>query len=74
MQFLLEGRSETMLHYWCGNGKYATVLCFGIGGGNARVPASFHTFECGGFLEHSLMYRVIAGLGCVFHSGTDEIT
>ena len=41
MQFLLEGRSETMLHHWCGNGKYTAVLCFAIGRGDARVPAHF---------------------------------
>ena len=41
MQFLLEGRSETMLHHWCGNGKYTTVLCFAIGGVDARIPAHF---------------------------------
>ena len=56
MQFLLEGRSETMLHNWCGKGKYTTVLCFGIGGGDAGVPAPFHTLGCGGFLGHSLMF------------------
>ena len=44
MQFLPEVRSETMLHHWCGSGKYTTVLCFGIGGGDARVPAPFHTW------------------------------
>ena len=31
------------------------VLCFSIGGGDARAPAPFHTLECGGFLERSLM-------------------
>ena len=74
IQFLLEGRSETMLHHWCGNGKYTTVLRFSIGGGDARAPAPFHTLGCGGFLERSLMCWVITGLGCVFHSGTSEIT
>ena len=49
VQFLLEGRSETMLHDWCGNGKYTTVICFGIGGGDARVPTTFDTSGCGGF-------------------------
>ena len=43
IQFLLEGRSETRLHHWCGNGKYTTVLCFGVGGGEAGVHAPFHT-------------------------------
>ena len=42
IQFLLEGRSETMLHNWCGNGKYPTVLPFGIDEGDARVAAPFH--------------------------------
>ena len=74
MQFLLECCSETMLHHWCRNGKYTTVFCFSIGGGDARAPAPFHTLGCGGFLEHSLMCSVIAGLGCVFDSGTGEIT
>ena len=44
IQFLLEGRSETVLHHWCGNEKYTTVLCFGIGGGDTRVPAPFQTW------------------------------
>ena len=74
MQFLLEGHSEIMLHHWCGNGKYTTVLPFGIGGGDARVPAPFHTLGCGQLLEHSQMSWIIARLGCVFHSGTGEIT
>ena len=56
VQFLLEGRSETMLHDWCGNGKYTTVICFDIGGGDARVPTTFDTLGCGGFLESSLMF------------------
>ena len=30
-------------------GKYTTVLCFGIGGGDARVPAPFHTWDVEGF-------------------------
>ena len=42
-------RSETMLHHWCGSGKYTTVLCFGIGGGDARAPAPFHTWGVKGF-------------------------
>ena len=49
IQFLLEGRSETMLHHWYGNGKYTTVLCFDIGGGDARVPAPFRTWSVEGF-------------------------
>ena len=35
--------------------EYTTVLCFSIGGGDARAPAPFHTLGCGGFLERSLM-------------------
>ena len=49
IQFLPEGRSETMLHDWCGSGKSTTVFCFGIGGGDARVPAPFHTWSAGVF-------------------------
>ena len=44
IQFLLEGRSETMLHHWCGNGKYPTVLRFGIDESDARVPVRFHNW------------------------------
>ena len=55
VQFLLEGHSEIMLHDWCGKGKYTTVLCFDIGGGDARIPTTFDTLGCGGFLERSLM-------------------
>ena len=40
MRFLPEGRSEqTVILHLCGSGKYTTVLCFSIGGGDARVPA-----------------------------------
>ena len=49
MQFLPEGRLETMLHPWCGSGKYTTVLCFGIGRDDARIPAPFHTWSGEGF-------------------------
>ena len=49
MQFLPEVCSETMLHHWCGSGNYTTVLCFGIGGGDARVPDPFHTWDLEGF-------------------------
>ena len=39
MRFLLEDRSEqTMILRLCGSGKYTTVLCFDIRGGDARVP------------------------------------
>ena len=34
----------TMPHHRCGSGKYTTVLCIGIGGADARVPAPFHTW------------------------------
>ena len=44
IQFLPEGRSKTMLHHWCGSGKYTTVLCSGTGGGDGRVPAPFHNW------------------------------
>ena len=43
------GCSETMIHHWCGSGKYTTVLCFGIGAGDARVPAPFDTWGMEGF-------------------------
>ena len=49
IQFLPEGHSETMLHHWCGSRKYTTILCFGIGGGDARVPAPFHTWDVESF-------------------------
>ena len=49
IQFLLEGRSETMLHHWFGSEKYPTVLCFGIGGGDARFPVPFPTWGLEGF-------------------------
>ena len=49
IQFLPEGRSETMLHHWCRSGKDTTVLCFGIGAGDARIPAPFHTWGVEGF-------------------------
>ena len=45
IQFLSEVRSETMLHYWCWSGKYTTVLCFGIRGGDSRVPCPFYTWR-----------------------------
>ena len=40
MRFLPEGRSEQtmILHLW-ESGKYTTVFCFSITGGEARVPA-----------------------------------
>ena len=62
-----------MLHNWYGNGKYTKVLCFGTGGGDARVLAPFHTFglwRVSGVLSDALSH---CGLGCVFHSGTGEI-
>ena len=73
-QFLPEGRSEqTMILHLCGSGKYATVLCFNIREGNARVPAASRTWGVEGFLERSLMCCLITGLGCVYHFGTSEI-
>ena len=44
IQILLEGRSETIIHHWCGNGKYTTVLCFGISG---LIPGSLFHFTNG---------------------------
>ena len=41
IQFLPEGRSETAIHHYCRSGKYTTVLCFSIGGVDARVLAPF---------------------------------
>ena len=39
MRFLREGRSEgTMILHLCESGKYTTVLCFSIRGGDARIP------------------------------------
>ena len=49
IQFLPEGRWEAMLSHWCESGKYTTVLCFGIGGGDSRVHAPFHTWGEEGF-------------------------
>ena len=49
IQFLPEGRSETMLHHWFGSEKYPTVLCFGIGRGDARFPVPFPTWGLEGF-------------------------
>ena len=57
MQFLPEGYSEqiTILHL-CGSGKYSTVLCFSIVGGDARIPAPSRTWGVEGSLGCSLMY------------------
>ena len=74
MRFLPEGYSEqTMILHMCGSGKYTSVLCFSIRGGDARVPAPSRTSGVEGFVERSLMYWVIIGLGCVSHFGTNEI-
>ena len=74
MRFLSEGCSEhTMILHLCGSGKYTTVLCFSIRGGDASVPAPSRTWDVEGFLERSLMCWVITRLGCVFHFGTSEI-
>ena len=73
MQFLVEGYSEhTMKLHLCGSGKYTSVLCFSISGGDARVPAPSRTWGMESFLERSLMCWVITGLGCVSHFGTNE--
>ena len=74
MQFLREGYSEqTMILNLCRSGKYTSVLCFSIRGGDTRVPAPSPTWGVNGFLERSLMCWVIIGLGCVSHFGTNEI-
>ena len=57
----------------CGNWKDITVLCFGIRGGDARVPAPSRTWVVDGFLERSLMCWVITVLECVSDFGTNEI-
>ena len=68
MRFLPEGYSEqTMILHLCGSGKYISVLCFSISGGDARVPAPSRTWGVESFFEHSLMCWVITGLGCVSH-------
>ena len=52
MWFLLEGLSkQTTIHYLCGSGKYTTVLCFSIKGGDTRVPDPSPTWRVDGFLE-----------------------
>ena len=52
MRFLSEGRSEeTMIHYYCGSGKYTTLLCFSIRGVNFRVPAPSRTWGVQGFSD-----------------------
>ena len=58
-----------MILHLHGSGKYTTVLCFSIRGGDARVPAPSHTCGVEGFLERSLLCWVIMGLECVFHFG-----
>ena len=74
MQFLSEGYSkQTMILHLCGSGKYTSVFCFSIRGDDARVPTSSRTWGVEGFLEHSLMYWVITGLGYVSHFGTNKI-
>ena len=45
MKYLAEGRSKTSIDHLYGSGKYSMVLCFSIGGGDARVAAPSHT--CG---------------------------
>ena len=51
IRLLLEGPSEqTMILYLCRSGKYTTVLCFSIRGGDVRVPAPSRTWGVEGFL------------------------
>ena len=67
IQFLPRGRSEqTMILHFGRSAKYTTVLCFSIRGGDARVSAVSRTWGVLDFLEKSLIYWVITGLGCVF--------
>ena len=74
MRFLAEGYSEhTMKLHFCGSGKYTLALCFSITGGDASVLALSRTWGVEGFLERSLLYWVITGLGCVCYFGTNEI-
>ena len=49
IQFLLKGHSkQTMIHHFCGSGKYTAVSCFSIRGNVARwCPGS--QLGCGGF-------------------------
>ena len=72
MRFLPEGYSEhTMILHLCGSGKYISVLCFSIRGGDASVPAPSRTWGVEGFLERSLICWVILGLGCVSYFDTN---
>ena len=74
IKFLLKSRSErTMVLHLCGSGRYTTVLCFSIIGGDARVSAPSRSWGVEGFLERSLMWWLIIGLGLVFHIGTSEV-
>ena len=55
MRFLPEGHFEqTIILQLCVSGKYTTVFCFSIGGGDARVPAPSRTWGVERFLECSL--------------------
>ena len=74
MRYLPEGVSEqAIILHLRGSGKYATALCFSIRSGDTRVPAPFRTWDMERFLERSLLWWVMTGLGCVFHFGTSEI-
>ena len=56
VRLLAEDYSKhTMILHLCGSGKYTSVLCFIMRGGDARVPAQSRTWGVEGFLEHSLM-------------------
>ena len=41
--------AASLMREW--NGKYTVFLCFGIRGGDARVPSPFHTWGVDGFLS-----------------------
>ena len=73
IQFLPEGRWEAMLSHWCESGKY-TSLVFWHRWRWFQGPCPISHMRWGGFLERSLLCWVITRLGCVFHSGTSEIT
>ena len=62
IEFLPEGRSETMIHHQCGSGKYTTVLCFGIGGGDARA---LHHFTLGVWRVSGAFSDVLSHYGIV---------
>ena len=52
---------QTIMLHLCGSEKYATVLCFSLRGGDARVPAPSPIWGVERFLERSLMCWVMTG-------------